>query len=247
MAFKDITEISIPLGMIGMISAVLYLFGYWNTFGINILQYAKFEDIVIATGSLITYKIFIPSFFGVVQGLLHMKALFPKLEPGGGKNTKFAQFFLQSTQAKCLGILMIWMIGLSVWFLIPISLFVKMYLFPAVFAIPLSIIICNHTNFLSIIKDYTIRSTIVMVLLYTLSGAYLFGKYDAESILDDSPNTLYETKSKRKYLGYVNGYFFLLAPDNSETIILRAKSLDSFVLSHDKSKNNAPRTTKKNP
>ena len=96
-------------------SSVLYLYGYWNTFEINILQYAKFEDIVLATGYLITYKIFIPSFLGAVLGSLYTKAVFPKLKPGGGKNTKFAQFFLQSTEAKYLGILIICMIGLSVW------------------------------------------------------------------------------------------------------------------------------------
>ena len=233
MGLKDITEISIPLSIIGMISAVLYLYGYWDTFGIDILQYAKFEDIIIATGSLIAYEKLIPISLGIFYGVLQTKVLFPKLEPGGGNNIKIAQFFLQNTQAKCLGLLIIFVIGLLIWLFVPTS--VKMHLFPVVFAIPLSTIICNNTNFLSVIKDYTIRSTIVVVLLYTLSGAYLFGKNKAESILNDSPNTLYETKSKRKYLGYVNGYFFLLSPDNSETTILRAKSLDSLVLSHDES------------
>ena len=57
-----------------------------------------------------------------------------------------------------------------------------------------------------------------------------FGKVRADEILNDAPSTLYEVGSGRKYLGYINGYFFFLSSDNSTLVMNKASSVGSLEL-----------------
>ena len=229
---QDIGKITIQILILGGAASILYLWGYWHTFGIIIFEYANFKDIITATGILLGLTLF-PGFVGAFISTFILWPL--KLEPGAGAKSREGQVLLRW---KYIILVIYLLILLATWFYMPFPQ--KLYFFPGWFSIGFSIIAQNF-GFLSEVEDYRIQGLLTFIVLYVASAAYPAGEYRAKTILDDHPKTFYEIGSKRKYLGYANGYFFLLSPDNSKVTINRAKSIDSFVLTRVEKKEVEPK------
>jgi hypothetical protein len=73
-------------------AGVLYLWGYWSPFGVNILEYASLTDIVKSTIYPIA-SAFIFLALGVMMGQLVRVG--PALPPGEGRNTPPARFLIR--------------------------------------------------------------------------------------------------------------------------------------------------------
>ena len=203
---------------VGVLTSVLYLWAYWSTFGVPIFEYANLKDII--TGTIIL----LASSFAIPFALLTIRELMlPKCKPRPITKTKIGQFLWRLGPIVSL----LYFIFLAIlWFS---SFTNKIILFPPLLAIGVQNPI-EKSGFLSDIENKGIRSILIYLFVCAISFSYLFGKSRAEAILNDGPATLYEIGSGRKYLGYTNGYFFFLSPDNSKVIMNRASARDSLVL-----------------
>ena len=67
--------------------STLYLWGYWGTFGINVLDYIGASDIIKAA----VYPL-VTGLIGLGVGALLGEVMAPRLEPGGGANTRIGKF-----------------------------------------------------------------------------------------------------------------------------------------------------------
>lgn len=226
MLSQDIRGVAIPILIVGIISSILYLWGYWHTFGIVIFEYANIQDIV-TTASIITFLSFgIFATIGLLLGTLtsSISEMDKEFAPGAGRNTKIGQFLWRYK-----AIIFVIYIGILAYAWVYMPLPRKTIIFPWLFIFGFGPIF-QHTKFLSDIKDYRIRNILIYLSLFMIPSSYLYGKLHAQEILDSKPATFYEAESKRKYLGHTNGYFFFLSPDNSKVFIIRSKSLKHLVL-----------------
>lgn len=230
MLSQNMRGVSIQILIVGAISSILYLWGYWYTFGIIIFEYANLKDIITATGIVIFLSFGVFYMIGVIMGSLPMfiPGMEKKLEPGAGRKTKEGQFLWRW---RFVFFAIYCVLLLYIWFYVPLPR--KALIFPGLFALGFGTI-AQHTEFLSDIKDFRIRNIFIYFSLFMIIASYLFGKLHAKTILDSGPKTFYEIESKRKYLGHTNGYFFLLSSDNSKVFIIRSKSLENLVLTRDK-------------
>ncbi|RYF30216.1 MAG: hypothetical protein EOO23_05620, partial [Comamonadaceae bacterium] len=75
-------------GVYGFAVAILYLWGYWSPFDVNILEYVSLSDIV-KTAAYPIVSVFVFLAIGAVAG----DFFFPvkPLQSGGGANTKIGQ------------------------------------------------------------------------------------------------------------------------------------------------------------
>ena len=216
--FQNIRGALAQISGVGVLTSVLYLWAYWSTFGVPIFEYANLKDIITGTVILLGSSFAIP--FAV---LTIRELMLPKLKPIPITETKIGQF---SWRIRPIISLLYFIFLAILWFS---SFTNKILLFPPLLAIGVQIPI-EKSGFLSDIEDKGIRSILIYLFVCAISFSYLSGKSRAEAILNDEPETLYEVKSGRKYLGYTNGYFFFLSPDNSKVIMDRASSRDSLVL-----------------
>lgn len=84
------------LSLYSVATGGLYLWGYWSPFGVNILEYVNFTDIVKSTIYPIA-STFVFMALGVMIGQL--VGVGPDLPSGGGRNSPPAQFIMRH---KCL-------------------------------------------------------------------------------------------------------------------------------------------------
>lgn len=245
----------------GVISGILYLHGYWSTFGITIFEYANFKDIIIASIIIVGLGL-VFAFLGIILGILitpyqkieethqkienykesgdHEDLEEAKQRLAEVKKTLLVRFCTRIYETKLCKFLLkrglliiIYLIGLVV--IGVISFPSKTVIFGGLSGLG-GIFIVSDSEFLSEIKHSAIRGILIYILFFAISTSYFFGKDRANAILDDGPKTLYEVESERKYLGHTNGYFFLLSPDNSKVTVIRAKSLGDLVLTRNVSK-----------
>lgn len=218
--FQNIRRVLAQISGVGVISSVLYLQAYWSTFGVPIFEYANLKDII--TGTVILLGSSLAFLFA---GLIIRELMLPKWKPRPITETKIGQFLWRFIPI----ISPLYFFLLLMLLLSSISVTSKMILFPPLLAIGIQAPI-EKSGFLSDVENKGIRSVLIYFFVLAISFSYFLGKSRAEAILNDGSATFYEIGSGRKYLGYTNGYFFFLSPDNSKVIMNRASSRDSLVL-----------------
>lgn len=218
--FQNIRGALAQISGVGVLTSILYLWAYWSTFGIPIFEYANLKDIITGTVILLGSSLAV-----LFAGLIIRELMLPKLKPIPITETKTGQFLWRLKPI--ISVLYFFLLGM-LWFS-SISTTTKMILFPPLLAIFIQAPI-EKSGFLSDIENKGIRSVLIYFFVFAISFSYFSGKSRAEAILNDGSETLYEVKSGRKYLGYTNGYFFFLSPDNSKVIMNKASSRDSLVL-----------------
>lgn len=205
----------------GISLGVLYSWGYWSTFDINIFQYASITDILnsslIPLGTVLFFAI-----AGVVAGELATV----DIERGSGAGTKVGLFLNKHVFSLGVG----WTLIILILILVPHPL--TWYIMPVILAFP-AYSAAKRVGFLSEIKDDNIRSPIIFILI--ISPLYCFGKgkFDSSDIWSNEENVIYEVsrERERKYLGHVGGNVFLLTKDNSHVVILSGSEKSKLVLS----------------
>ena len=224
--FQNIRGVLAQISGVGVLTSVLYLQAYWSTFGVPIFEYANIKDIITGTIILLGSSL-VFSFAGMILSeLTNPRAIIRELTSQKWKNrsiteTKIGQFLWRLKPIYYFLLLVFWFSS--------ISTINKMFFFPLLLVLGFQAPI-EKSGFLSDIENKNIRSVLICFFIFAIGFSYFFGKSRAEYILNDEPSTLYEVGSKRKYLGYTNGYFFFLSPDNSKIIMNRASSRDSLLL-----------------
>ena len=213
---------------------ILYLWGYWSTFHVNILEYLSLAEVVkVAAYPLVSSFVFLA--IGAAIGEFIYS---PALPEGGGRDTLFGRFLLRASPylraVYFFGTLALFLFG-------PVT---KWYYLSFLFAIPVYSAL-KPSGFLNdMIPHDRTRSFVIYMLLVLPTYAYGIGKihstqvlegvaydYLAEDTIGVAPSSDPNDPRKRiKFLGQVNDHLFLLAPDNGTLIITQFEKTRTLVL-----------------
>jgi len=232
---KDVTLFTILTGF-SLVVAVLYLFGYWSSFDINILQYIQVTDVL----KLALYPLFL-SFFGGIISFYIVPLLTNPDALIKGDESKFVSELPNKTK----NILLLAIFGMTIFSFIFAK---KSYLrwntggFLAAYFL---IVRLGNTNILKfVIPNPAIQRFTLNFCILILCMALPFGKMDAGLILDSVNRTVVSTRSFKqsfdshtgksdlfqgqnilKYLGTAGDYFFFLSMDNSKTYVVKSSEM----------------------
>ena len=239
----EMTERQFPLLSValayGVVVSLLYLFGYWSAFGINVLHYASLSDVI----KLAIYPLFIAallSFFFLFLQML-VRGQFKETDPSKVfiiVGPTFARW--SSIGAVVLGLVVIWVLhadGIA-WTIAGLLL-----------ACIVNLNIADFTVLRPFISNPILRNVVCFALLVILFSAFGRGRIDADEILKDrnvqTVNTaifkgkgtnefrqkgLLDKHATLKYLGAAGDYFFFLTPDNEDAIIVKYDDLHFLSL-----------------
>jgi hypothetical protein len=205
-------------------TGLLYLWSYWSSFSINILEFASLSDIVrvaiipVGTTFFFFFLGFILSEYGYGNKL--------KLQPGEGKDTPVGKML---NKFKWFLIILYWVILL---YLIYSSQPGKWRILP-VWAMGAPYLMLRKSLFLEEIQNDSIRSLLLIGLVVLPVYSFCQGKIDAERILTNSEYLYVQTSTQNevmKYIGHVNEMTFLISKDNRQIRMqkLDKESLDLF-------------------
>lgn len=194
----------------------LYLWGYWSSFGVNILEYLSLADIVKSTAYPIA-SVFISLVIGVV--LAEISSVKKKFPSGGGRNTAEGRFLLKHK-----GFLGILYIAGTLALLVfgPIG---KWLVLPMLFGIPIALY-ARERNVLAYQIPAEAPRNVCLLLLATLPlFAFGLGKTGANYILDgkvfyyvldnDSVTPSSEPSQKIRFIGHAGDFIFFWEPKKS--------------------------------
>lgn len=217
---------------------VLYLWGYWPTFQVNILEYAGLTD-VIKTAAYPIASLFIFFALGAVMGefLAHEDAL----PPAGGVNTptgrvlrKLAPYLVVAYVA---GTLLLFIFGPKE----------KWRILPILVGLPVYLLARRHELLSDLIAHDKVRSILIILLAVLPLFAYGHGKLKAEAIVSGEEYTFTTSAAagaaagadlidqRPRYLGVAGGYAFFYIPEHRSTTVVAMSELKMLELRHHKS------------
>lgn len=193
---------------------LLYLWAYWSSFGINILEYATLSDVakvaIIPVGS---------AFVFILLGFLLSEVSFAPYFPSGeGKGTRTGRFLMKFRTV----------FALLYWVILILLIFTplpnKWRVLP-IWGMWVPYFVLKNANFLSEIKNDSVRSLMIAGLSVLPIFSFCQGKLDANKILTNSEYFYVQSSSEErmKYIGYVNELTFLVSQDNQ---LIRIQRLD---------------------
>ncbi len=195
---------------------ILYLIGYWQEFKINPFQYADLTTIVTSCIA----PIFSSTLAYVVGVLLSMTfSLFPPSEPP------------IRTQARTVAVL-VWTVAvvfILTYLIIYSGLKNKWIGLPpaAVFALTP---FCVYFEVLKNRVPQRFAGTVALLLIYLPMAAFCAGKEDAIKIISSQNYIEANNGNSLKYLGHINGNFFLISQDNKTLKIISGSAMDAYTL-----------------
>ncbi len=206
---------------------ILYLWGYWAPFNVNILEYLSFSDILKSTAYPIV-SAFLFSAIGIFLGDI-LGVGKKSLPAGEGKNTLEGKF-LNKHIRKFIFLYLIMTASLWIWG--PIEKWNATL--PMLIAIPLAFIVKRTGLLASDIPNEDTRSSVIFMLVLLLPIAYGHGRLKAAKILDGNeyqyvvspidglslnPNST--TEQRPRFLGQAGDYLFLFNPTLKSILIMK--------------------------
>lgn len=215
---------------------VLYLWGYWSTFGINILEYLSLTDVLKATAYPIVTALVLTAIGAVIgEGLTNSNVFRNSLPLGGERNTKIGPFLRRLAPY----IVTLYILGTgSLLVFGPIQ---KWNVLPILLAIPIFMFLENAKLFERAIPHARPRSIIIYLLAVLPPLAYGRGVLAANSIQTGQAFT-YTTSAIPGYrvaneplkqlrlLGHANETIFLLDPTKASVIVLKLQAGEPLIL-----------------
>lgn len=212
---------------------VLYLWGYWTPFGINILEYISLTDVLKATAYPIATALVMTA-IGATFG----EGLTPKstLPPGGGRNTKVGVVlrklgpFLAAVYVVGTGLFLAYG-PVDKWNILPVMLALPVYMF------------AKEAGFLrQLIPHEAPRSIIIYVLASLPPLAYGRGVLDADKIQSGQAFTAVlsqvpgytssnEPGKQLRLIGHAGEIVFLFDPTKDAVVVAKLESGKPLVLS----------------
>jgi hypothetical protein len=228
---------------------VLYLWGYWLPFGINILEYLSLTDVLKTTAYPIATALVVTVIGAALGEILSSgETLRKALPPGGGKNTTIGQCIRKL--APYLGAL--YVVGTGA--LLAFGPVEKWTALPVLFALPVYRFAKDAEFLKRLIPHESSRSIVIYVLATLPPFAYGFGVLAANKIqtgqdftyvtstISGYPVTNVSQKQLR-LIGHVNDTIFLLDPANAATVVVKLESDKPLVLMQYKSVASAKTST----
>lgn len=215
------------IGSLYLVSVgVLYLWGYWSYFGIDVLVYMNFTDVL----KLTAYPLISSAVFVAIGALLGESVWSPMFPPGGGRDSAVGRLLHRLLPylaiAYTMGTLAILVFG-------PVTKW--RILLPVLFAVPVAYQAKRRGMLSLLLPNDSARSVVILLLAVMPTFAYGQGKLKAAAVLDGSDYSYLTAstvegltvsdpsnpKNRIKYLGQVNDYVFLLLPDNETSVVVR--------------------------
>lgn len=191
----------------------LYLWGYWGSFGINIMQFISLSDIPrIAAYPLLA------SVLTFTAGALFNISTGVTLPDGEGKNTPTGKF-LNRHSNYIIPILLA--IQLAFYFL---GNHWKMVIICFICTLQLAFYCAKNDTFSKLFPSIRIPNAAITIIITTLTMSFGIGKIEANHLIYGTNNTtatINNTQDKMIYIGHAGDYLFLLTQDKSTTIIIR--------------------------
>lgn len=208
----------------GAVVGALYLFGFWGTLNVNILEFIGLGDLI----KLAVYPLLV-SMASLLSGyLLAMVTPGDSLPPGGGADTPIGRFGLKYWRYLVTGHLLV---------IFAIILFVEVpgkWFLVAVLASLLSVVLTHLDFFIDLFPNARARGNVLTLAILVAGSAFYYGTYNAslaksgkgELLVDAARSQLslnHDTKKPVVYLGYVTGHFVLLESMSGAVVFVKMK------------------------
>lgn len=205
-----------------VVVAVLFQWGYWAHFGINILQYMSLQDVVKSF-----VWPFAASFLALFVGMMIGHFLNFDLLAGMGKSSKVGEFLNKYGDSIAKGYV-------GVIFLVLFFGGKQSILAAAFLALPfLSLLATQHPIVRTLIPNPEVRRLLVFAGIGMPLLAYPIGKARALHVTDSiyyDEATLSDVEPKMKFIGAAGEHLFFLTLDNKSVQIRLASSVPKLVL-----------------
>ena len=226
------------LGPYAIFVATLYLWGYWGTFNVNILEHINISEVVkIAVYPLVSAFLFF--LIGVLVG--QFIAPGSSLPPGGGKNTALGRF-LNKNIGKLLALFLF--INLAVFLYLDfIGSPEKWHILVPLIAILTYFPLKSSDLLRNELKSDEVRSVAIFVLSALIPFAYGRGVINANNILTgkiflyqniDTPSvqddSAVEPSARLRYLGKLNDRFIFFDPVKKATVFVAMAEVKALEL-----------------
>jgi|GEM_PF-1596598 hypothetical protein len=204
--------------------AILYLWGYWSPFNINVLEYVSLSD-VVKTAAYPIASVFIFMAIGALMG----EAMFPEgfMPQGGGANTKTGVLIRRIAPF----LVIMYMVFIVMLFLFgPIE---KWRVLPILLAIPTSFALNEAGVLHTLIKSERARSAVLFLLAALPPFAYGHGALRANDIItgmsysyviSEVQGYAYKPDTQRdvrlRYVGKAGEQYFLYSPEARSVLVL---------------------------
>lgn len=204
--------------------AMLYLWGYWSPFNINVLEYVILS-VVIKTAAYPIASVFIFMAIGALMG----EAMFPEgfMPKGGGANTKtgvlLRRFAPTLATVYMVFVVMLFLFG-------PIE---KWRVLPVLLAIPTSLALKEAEALHTLIKSERARGVVLFLLAALPPFAYGHGALRASDIItgktysyviSEVQGYAYQSDAQRdvrlRYVGKAGEQYFLYSPEVRSVLVL---------------------------
>lgn len=227
------------LGPYAIVISTLYLWGYWGSFQVNVLEYISIADIVKAA----VYPI--ASAFAVFAiGAVLGEAMSPTLNlpPGAGANTQVGKWLRRLAPF----VVAIYLIAITIYFLAgPIE---KWRVLPVLFAVAVYLPLKSTGILLNELKSDGARSIAVFLLAALVPFAYGRGALEANDLLtgksyayadSEMPGTPFPAGAKPserpRYVGKANDRYVFFDPVGQSISFIAASEVKSLSLKRQES------------
>ncbi len=204
--------------------AVLYLWGYWSPFNINVLEYVSLSD-VVKTAAYPIASIFVFMAIGALIGEFVFPADF--LPQDGGANTKVGGWLRRAAPA----IATIYMFAVVILFVFgPVE---KWRILPVLLAIPGSLALKKAGALRTLVKSERMRSVVLFLLAALPPFAYSHGTLKANDIISgkaysyvisEIQGRAYSSDTRKdvrlRYVGKAGEQYFLYSPEVRSVLVL---------------------------
>jgi len=214
---------------------VLYLWGFWSSFDINILEFLSITDVVRLTA----YPIISAFAAFIVGALISESTLGRSLPSGGGRNTPTGRFLRKFAPV----LVCLYLLGTLILFFSGNPM--KWYVLPVILGVPLALVAKERGLLIDLIPSDSYRSAFLFVLITLIPFAYGRGRIDAADIaegrifnyvissIDEIAISANAPPIERvRYLGHTGDFFFYLNPSTSAVVITKFKDEKTLVLKH---------------
>lgn len=233
--YKNIIALSVTYGTT---ISILYLYGYWHSFNINIFEFVDLSKVFqFALFPLIGSFMLILITFALTETIKT-----DLLPPGGGANTRIGRFgrkywrHLIGLQISIIFIVALFGTSVNKWLAVAILI--------SLFSAPLS----DLSFFIRLIPKSPARRSILFLLLFTIGSAFWLGKTEAEHIkkgngkqfLDTNRSNLSFRSDKDNpviFLGYLGEHFAFYETFTKAVVLVKPKQNAPFYF-----KNNPKRS-----
>ena len=222
------------LGPYAIVISTLYLWGYWGSFSVNVLEYIGVAEIVKAA----VYPI-ISMFAFIAIGIVLGEAFSPtrNLPPGGGANTPIGRWLRRLTPF----FVVIYLAAATFYFLVgPIE---KWRVLPVLFAIAVYLPLKSTRILLDELKSDRARSVAVFLLAMLVPFSYGRGALEANDVLTgkkyayaaaELPGQPVPTNAKPaerpRYVGKANDRYVFFDPVSKSVSLLATSEVKALIL-----------------